>query len=326
MTLPGRVAVSGGAGFIGSHVVELLLERREEVVVLDDFDGFYDPSWKWRNVAGAGARRGFRLIEGDIRDREAVDAAFAAARIRKVVHLAARAGVQPSLRDPALYADVNVTGTALVLEAARRAGVESVVMASSSSVYGAGRKAPFREDEAADEPVSPYAATKRANELQGWTFHHLSGIPVTCLRFFTAYGPRNRPDMAIYTFATAIRDGGEIRLYGEGGVQRDFTFVDDVAAGVVAAWDRPAGYLVCNLGRGEPAPVEDLVGTLERVLGRRARIRRAPLPPGDVPVTWASVERARDTLGWAPGTSLEEGVERFAGWFRNVETRAGVMA
>lgn len=310
--------VTGGAGFIGSHVVDLLLARGEEVVVLDDFNSFYDPAWKWHNLTGAERRPGFHLVDGDIRDRAAVAAAFAVAPVLNVIHLAARAGVQPSLHDPALYADVNVTGTAIVLEAARRAGVEAVVVASSSSVYGADRSAPFREEEPVEHPVSPYAATKRANELQCWTFNHLTGIPVTCLRFFTAYGPRNRPDMAIYKFASAIRDGEEIRLYGDGGVQRDFTFVGDIAAGVVAAWSHPAGYLLCNLGRGEPVPVESLVAELERVLGRRPRIRRSPLPPGDVPVTWAAVERAREALGWAPRTPLEEGVGRFATWFRDI--------
>lgn len=318
--------VTGGAGFIGSHVVELLLAQGEEVVVLDDFNSFYDPAWKWDNVARSRAHPRFHLVQGDIRDRAAVAGAFAAAPVRKVIHLAARAGVQPSLQDPALYADVNVTGTANILEAARRAGVEVVVAASSSSVYGADRGTPFHEDEAVEHPVSPYAATKRANELQCWTYHHLTGIPVTCLRFFTAYGPRNRPDMAIYKFAAAIRDGREIRLFGDGGVQRDFTFVEDVAAGVVAAWSRPAGYLVCNLGRGEPVPVEGLVRELERALGRPARVRRAPLPPGDVPVTWAAVDRARDTLGWAPATSLEEGVDRFATWFQTAAAGARVVA
>ena len=318
--------VTGGAGFIGSHVVEQLFGRGEEVVVLDDFNAFYEPSWKWRNVSGLEGRPGFHLIQGDIRDRVAVADAFAAAPIRKVIHLAARAGVQPSLRDPALYADVNVTGTANLLEGARRADVEVVVAASSSSVYGADRGTPFREGEAADHPVSPYAATKRANELQCWTFHHLTGIPVTCLRFFTAYGPRNRPDMAIYKFATAIREDGEIRLFGDGTVQRDFTFVGDVAAGVVAAWSRPAGYLLCNLGRGEPVPVEGLVAELERALGRAARIRRAPLPPGHVPVTWAAVDRAREVFGWEPSTTLAEGVERFAAWFRSTSTGDRVVA
>jgi UDP-glucuronate 4-epimerase len=317
--------VTGGAGFIGSHLVDLLLDRGEQVVVLDDFNDFYDPAWKRRNLEDASRRAGCAVVRGDIRDPEAVAAAFAAAPVRRVAHLAARAGVQPSLRDPALYADVNVTGTAIVLEAARRAGVERVVVASSSSVYGADRGTPFREDEPAERPVSPYAATKRANELQCWTFHHLTGIPVTCLRFFTAYGPRNRPDMAVYKFAAAIRDGREIPMFGDD-VRRDFTFVADVVRGVAAACERDAGYLVCNLGRGEPVSVQGLVEGLERALGRPARVRREPLPAGDVPITWAATDVARDVLDWTPATSLDEGLDRFAAWFRRLSAPAEGVA
>lgn len=314
--------ITGGAGFIGSHLVDRLLDRGEEVVVLDDFNDYYDPASKLQNLASARAQPGFHLVQGDIRDRCAVAAAFLTAPVRRVVHLAARAGVQPSLRDPALYADVNVTGTAVVLEEARRARVERVVAASSSSVYGADGGRPFREDEPVNRPVSPYAATKRANELQCWTFHHLTGIPVTCLRFFTAYGPRNRPDMAVYKFATAIRDGREIPIYGEG-VGRDFTFVDDVVAGVVAAWERSSGYLVCNLGRGEPVPVEGLIRGLESVLGRSARVRHEPLPAGDVPITWAATEVAARELDWTPGTALHQGLLSFAAWFQRLPLPTG---
>ncbi|MBO0684413.1 MAG: SDR family NAD(P)-dependent oxidoreductase [Candidatus Dormibacteraeota bacterium] len=314
--LRGATLVTGGAGFIGSHLVDLLLARDEQVVVLDDFNDFYEPAWKWRNLGCARGRRGFHLLRGDVRDPEAVMAALRAAGepVRRVVHLAARAGIQPSLVDPTLYADVNVTGTAVVLEACRKAEVEGVVVASSSSVYGADRGTPFTEEEPADCPVSPYAATKRANELQCWTFHHLTGIPVSCLRFFTAYGPRNRPDMAVYKFGRAISAGAEIVMYGEG-VERDFTYVGDVVAGVAAAWERDNGYLLCNLGSGRPVPVAGLIQGLEKVLGRRGRVSRAPLPPGDVPITWASTERARRALGWTPGTSLEEGLARFAEWY-----------
>lgn len=318
----GATLVTGGAGFIGSHLVDLLLSAGEEVVVLDDLNDFYDPAWKLRNLERASRQPGFHMVIGDIRDRAAVDHAFAtpSAPVRRVVHLAARAGVQPSVQDPALYADVNVTGTAVLLEACGRAQVERVVVASSSSVYGTACGTPFREEEAADWPVSPYAASKRANELQCWTFHHLTGIPVVCLRFFTAYGPRNRPDMAAYRFARAILDGSELTLYGTD-VSRDFTFVEDVVAGVAAAWERGLGFLLCNLGCGRPLPVEQLVTGLECVLGRRAVVRRAPLPAGDVPVTWASTQRAFQALGWQPRTPLEAGLERFAAWLLEVEPR-----
>lgn len=309
------VLVTGAAGFIGSHVVEALLAGGERVVGLDDFNDFYSPTQKSANLDSVRGHPNLHLAVGDIRDRLSVDAAMARLSVGRVIHLAARAGVQPSRRDPALYADVNVRGTAVVLDACARRGVEHIVVASSSSVYGGSTPSPFREDEACDRPMSPYAATKRANELQCWTHHHLTGASVTCLRFFTAFGPRNRPDMAAWSFAEAIVRQRPINLYGRS-TQRDFTFVGDIAEGVLAALDRPQGMLVCNLGQGRPVPVTGLVSGLEAQLGRRALVREVPLPPGDVPVTWADCTRAREALGWTARTSLEEGLERFAAWFR----------
>lgn len=309
------VVVTGGAGFIGSHVVDNLLDRGERVAVLDDFNHYYDPDWKRLNVSGAMSHPRFHLIEGDIRNPSTVRRAIEAVKADRVVHLAARAGVQPSLREPVLYTDVNVTGTQVVLDVCAVLGVAQVVTASSSSVYGSSQRTPFRESDDATAPVSPYAATKRANELQCYVFHHHTGTPVTCLRFFTAYGPRNRPDMAVYGFAKAISEGREIRLHGAG-TMRDFTYVGDVARGVVAALDRPQGMLVCNLGRGEPVQVDDLVTELERLVCRSARVRRIPLPPGDVPATWADITVAKRDLGWEPRTSIREGLESFFEWYQ----------
>ncbi len=308
------IVVTGAAGFIGSHVVEALLAQGETVVGVDDFNDWYSPLEKTRNLARALGHPRFSLVAGDIRDRSTVNDALARAHAGRVVHLAARAGVRPSLEDPALYADVNVTGTAVVLESCARAGVEHIVHASSSSVYGADSVAPFREDSPADRPVSPYAGTKRANEMQCWTHHLHTGQTVTCLRFFTAYGPRNRPDMAVRAFADRIVRGREITLYGTG-TQRDFTYVGDIVEGVLAALRHPAGMLVCNLGHGSPVSVLEMVRILEALLGRRARIIEAALPPGDVPVTWADCSLAAERLGWRSHTLLEDGLAAFAAWY-----------
>lgn len=314
----GGILVTGAAGFIGSHVVDALLADGETVVGLDDFNDWYSPMEKTRNLGAALGHPRFSLVAGDIRDRSTVDEALERGGVRRVIHLAARAGVRPSLENPALYADVNVTGTAVVLDACARAAVEHVVHASSSSVYGADSPAPFREDCAADRPVSPYAATKRANELQCWTHHLHTGATVTCLRFFTAYGPRNRPDMAVRAFADSIRGGREISIHGRA-TQRDFTYVGDIVDGVLAALRRPSGMLVCNLGYGRPTAVVDLILILERLLGKRARVRNVPLPPGDVPVTWADCSVAAERLGWRARTSPEEGLADFARWYTSAD-------
>jgi UDP-glucuronate 4-epimerase len=309
------ILVTGGAGFIGSHLVESLLDGGETVVVLDDFESRVSgASEHWEHLRNVVRHPRLRISIGDIRDRFAVDHAIQSNDVGRVVHLAARAGVQPSLQDPALYADVNVTGTANVLDSCARHGVTHVVAASSSSVYGAGAEVPFREAAVADRPLSPYAVTKRANELQCWTYHHLTGRSVTCLRFFTAYGPRNRPDMGVYRFAESIRSGEEILVHGTQ-TQRDFTFVMDIVDGVLSALQRPRGMLVCNLGHGSPVAVSDVIGTLARLLGREPVLRNVPLPPGDVPITWADCSVARDVLDWRPRTGLDAGLATFVKWY-----------
>lgn len=306
--------VTGGAGFIGSHLVDRLLAAGERVVVLDDLNDYYSPAQKLANLRQARLSPLFQFVEGDIRDPAAVRKAFSHGPVRRLVHLAARAGVRPSLVNPVLYADVNVTGSAVLLEACVRHDVGHVVFASSSSVYGACEKVPFVESEYPLHPISPYAATKLANELQCWTFNHLTGRSVTCLRFFTAIGPRNRPDMALWRFSKAILEGSEITLYGNG-TMRDFTYVNDIVDGVIAALERPRGMLICNLGGGQPVLVKEVIAGLESRLGRAARVRTVALPAGDVPVTWADCSRAEHTLGWSAKTGLPDALDSFVAWF-----------
>jgi UDP-glucuronate 4-epimerase len=311
-----KVLLTGAAGFIGSHTAEALLARGDEVVGLDNFDAFYSPGVKRRNVQNAMAHTRYTAIEGDIRNASAIEEAFGLERFDAVVHLAARAGVRPSLEDPASYSDINVSGTALLLEAARRRGVGHFVFASSSSVYGARSTAPFRETDLVDQPASPYAATKRAGELLSATFHHLYGLPVTCLRFFTVYGPRQRPDMAIHRFTRLIDADQDVEVYGDGRSERDYTFVDDVVDGVVRAIDRPRGYRVYNLGTNRTVSLISLLELISARLDRAPRIVRLPDQPGDVPLTYADVSLARSELGYEPLISLDEGIERFVDWYR----------
>jgi UDP-glucuronate 4-epimerase len=312
-----RVLVTGGAGAIGSVLVDALLARGDRVAVVDSFHDFYPRARKERNLAGARAHRGFAgLFEVDIRDAPRLGAVFAEVRPEGVVHLAARAGVRPSLLDPAGYCDFNLSGTAVVLGAAVEHGARRLVFASSSSVYGARPRGPFEEDSLADRPLSPYGATKRGGELLCHAVHHSSGLPVTCLRFFTVYGPRQRPDLAIQQFALLALAGKPIPVYGDGSAERDFTYVSDTVDGVMRALDRCEGYRIYNLGRGRPVALRDTIDALERALG--VPIQREPLPEqaGDVPRTWASIERARRELGYEPRVDLEEGLHAFVRWLR----------
>jgi len=318
MTRPGRVLVTGAAGFVGSTLVERLLAEGREVVGLDSFDPFYPEAEKRRNLAAASASPAFRLVEGDIRDAGAVGKALAAVPVNGVIHLAALAGVRPSLERPALYADVNVHGTAVLLEQAVRHGVERFVFASSSSVYGEREKGPFREDDPVERPISPYAATKRAGELVAHTFHHAHGIGITCARIFTAYGPRQRPDLAIRKFADRMRRGESIPIFGDGSAVRDFTYVEDLVTGLVAALDTDLGFSILNFGGGRTVSVIEMVRLLERELGVEARIDWLPRQTGDVSRTEADVGRARQALGFAPRTSFEDGIAAFVRWLSEV--------
>jgi UDP-glucuronate 4-epimerase len=313
------VLVTGGAGFIGSNLIERLLAEGREVVCVDDFNDYYAPDIKWRNLTTARAHPRFTLAQMDILDMSGLERLFAEHEIDAVVHLAARAGVRPSLRDPFLYEQVNVQGTLNLLDQSRRHGINRFIFASSSSVYGADCPVPFREDVAADRPISPYAATKRAAELLCYTYHTLYALPITCLRLFTVFGPRQRPDLAIHSFTRAIAEGREIALYGDGESSRDYTYVTDIVAGFLAALDRaePLAYEVINLGNSTPLALRDLIRLLENALGREARIRREPDQPGDVPRTYASIIKAQALLDWSPEVRVEDGIERFVEWFRN---------
>ena len=315
-----RVLVTGGAGAIGSTVVDALLERSDEVGVLDSFHEFYPRARKERNLEPARSSGGFAgLWEGDVRDRELVTRCMRELRPDAVIHLAARAGVPPSLDEPEEYMDCNVTGTAVVVRAAIEARVGRLLFASSSSVYGVRSRERFIEDAPADRPISPYGASKRAGEMLCHALHDMSGLPITCLRFFNAYGPRQRPDLVIYRFARLALRGKPVPVYGDGSVERDYTFISDVVDGILRALDRAGGYHVYNLGRGQPVTVNDMIAALEKALG--ATLERDPLPPraGDVPLTWASIDLARDELGYDPRVELPEGIEAFLDWLRREE-------
>jgi UDP-glucuronate 4-epimerase len=310
-----KAVVTGAAGFIGSHLTERLLIDGGTVTGIDSFDAFYDPRIKRRNVAACLANPRFHLAEADIRDKAAMDKAIGA-DTEVIVHLAARAGVRPSIAEPALYADVNINGTVVLLEIARQRKIPKFIFASSSSVYGNNKKVPFSEDDNVDFPISPYAATKKAGELICHTYHHLHGIAINCLRFFTVYGPRQRPDLAIHKFARLIEEGKPIPVYGDGSMMRDFTYIDDIINGVVAAADRCSGYEIYNLGESRPISVNDLITELEAALGKKALKTQLPLQPGDVDRTFADVTKAERDLGYSPSTDIRAGLAKFVAWLR----------
>ena len=312
-----RVLVTGGAGFIGSHLVERLLAAGHGVSVVDDFHPFYDPAVKRANLASAARHEGFRLVEGDVADLDGLERAFADEKIDVIVHLAARAGVRPSLSEPQLYTETNINGTVNLLELARHSGIKQFVFGSSSSVYGINAKVPFSEDDPIRQPISPYAATKAAGELLCHTYSHLYGLRCICLRFFTVYGPRQRPDLAIHKFAKLISQGKPIPVFGDGATRRDYTYVDDIIDGVVAAIDYDkSDYEVINLGESRTVELRELIALLERELDAHALIDRQPRQPGDVPQTYADITRARKLLGYNPSTQIEEGIRKFIEWFR----------
>jgi UDP-glucuronate 4-epimerase len=310
-----KIVVTGGAGFIGSHTVDALLARGDEVICIDNFNDYYSPQRKRRNLARAQASPSFRLYEKDIRDFEEMERVFSSEAPQKVIHIAAMAGVRYSVKFPLLYEEVNVKGTLNLLELAARHGVQSFVLASTSSVYGASTDIPFKEDNAAIQPLAPYPATKRACELLGYVYHHLHGLPCIALRLFTVYGPRGRPDMTPYLFTAAISQSKEITLFDEGRPQRDFTYVDDIVQGVLATLDANHGYEIINLGNSKPIVMRDFVTIIEQLLGQKAKIISPPLPPTDPPVTYADISKARRLLGYNPTTGVEEGMRRFVQWY-----------
>jgi UDP-glucuronate 4-epimerase len=316
-----KVLVTGGAGFIGSHLSERLVARGDDIVIVDSFDPYYDPRIKRRNIARVLTSGNARLIEADICDHAAVDAELGDDAIDAIIHLAARAGVRPSLERPLDYVRTNIEGTQSLLEIARARGVRPFVFGSSSSVYGDSTPVPFRESEPANDPISPYAATKRAGELLCNAYAHLYGMSIACVRLFTVYGPRQRPDLAIHKFARLMARGAEIPLYGDGTTERDYTYIDDIVDGLVAALDwctasAPGAFETANLGESRTTSLARLVEILSAELGVTPRIQRLPEQPGDVQRTFADVSKARELFGYDPATTVEEGIRRFADWFR----------
>jgi UDP-glucuronate 4-epimerase len=312
------ILVTGAAGFIGSHLAKKLVRQGQTVVGLDNFNDYYDPAQKRANVQELLANAHFKLIEADIRDRAAMFRLFQDEQFDGVAHLAAMAGVRNAIADPALYIQVDLNGTQNLMDAALDAGgVSNFVCASTSSVYGNTRHIPFTETDPCDRPLQPYAAAKRAAEMLGFTYHHLYGLNFTAVRFFTVYGPGGRPDMMPFLIAESIAKGKEILLYNGGeGLYRDWTYVDDITDGLVAALARPLGYEILNLGRGEPVAVNEFISIFEELAGAKARLVNAPLPSSDIPYTYANIEKAHRLLGYTPTVSVREGVRAFWDWYR----------
>ena len=313
-----NLLVTGGAGFIGSHLVDRLLATGvERVTVVDDFNDFYDPSIKRANIQEQLKDPRYHISEIDIRDRAALEQVFTKNNFDCIIHLAARAGVRPSLSEPQLYTETNINGTLNLLELARHQNIKQFVFGSSSSVYGINAKVPFSEDDPIRQPISPYAATKGAGELLCHTYSHLYGLRCICLRFFTVYGPRQRPDLAIHKFAKLISQGKPIPVFGDGTTRRDYTYVDDIIDGVMAAIDYDkSNYEVINLGESRTVELRELISLLEKELDIQATIDRQPPQPGDVPQTFADISKAQALLGYNPKTQIEAGLHRFVEWFR----------
>jgi len=313
-----NILVTGGAGFIGSHLCERLLKEGAHVVCFDNFDSFYDPNIKIKNVGGLVREfpGQFELVAGDIRNREQLQEVFKKNRLDRVVHLAARAGVRPSISDPLLYQDVNIRGTIILLEACREFGTKEFIFASSSSVYGESQKVPFSEDDLDTQPISPYGVTKRTGELLCYTHHHLHGMNIACLRIFTAYGPRQRPEMAIHKFTRLTDQGRKIPIYGDGSSRRDYTYVDDLIDGILATIHRHRGFEIYNLGESQTTSLNELIQLIEEALEKKAKIERLEPQPGDVSLTFANVHKARQMLGYEPKVNMKEGIKRFVEWYK----------
>ena len=317
------ILITGGAGFVGSHLARALLRRGDRVVALDNFNDYYDPAIKRANARDLAQQPGFTLIEGDIRDTAALETLFHEHGVRRVAHLAAMAGVRESMRQPALYLDVNLTGTFNLLEAARRHGVENFVFASTSSVYGETQTLPFVETDAADRPLAAYPASKRAAEILAHTYHHLHQLNVTVLRFFNVYGPAGRPDMMPLRVMNALLDGTEIPLFNGGNLHRDWTYIDDTVQGVIAALDTPLGYEIMNLGVGAPISLREFIDVLEDLSGRTLRTRDVPAPPSDPPITFCDNAKIRRLLGFNPTTRVHDGLAQTWDWFRHWRQQTG---
>lgn len=315
-----NILVTGGAGFIGSHVVDTLLERGDNVICVDNFNDYYNPEFKHENVRLAKLNPNYKLYEIDITNYLALKKIFMKNNVDKIIHLAARAGVRPSIQQPFLYEEVNIKGTLNLLELAKDFKIKNFVFSSSSSVYGNSTKVPFSEKDNVDFPISPYAATKKSAELFCYNYHHLYNIPITCIRPFTVYGPRGRPDMAPYKFTELISTGKPIDMFGDGSMKRDFTYVTDIVFGIIAALDKNLDFEIINLGNSNPVELRRFIQIIEEAVGKKAIINQKPVPPGDVKITYADVSKAKELLGYDPQVKIEEGMNNFVRWYK--ENRA----
>lgn len=311
-----NILVTGGAGFIGSNLIEKLLKEGYDIVCLDNFNDYYDPEIKRNNIRPFLRKKRFNLVEADIRDKDNLKGIFEKYKFQKVIHLAAQAGVRPSLQNPNLYIDVNINGTLNLLELSRGYKIESFIFSSSSSVYGATKEIPFSE-EGKLKPISHYGVSKRAGELLCYTYNHLYNIPVTVLRFFTVYGPRQRPDMAIHKFTKLINEGKEICLYGDGETSRDYTYISDIVEGIMSALNKDFNYEIFNLGDSNPTTLSRLISLIEKNLGKSAKIKYLPEQPGDPSVTFADISKSKRMLNYSPKIKIEEGITRFIEWYKN---------
>jgi len=315
------IMVTGGAGFIGSHLCQKIISLGHNVICIDDFNDYYDPAVKEDNIRELADDSRFTLFRADITDRKAVDDILSSNNTDIIIHLAARAGVRPSLANAALYEKVNVQGTINLLDNCRDRGIKKFIFASSSSVYGGNRKMPFSETDRVDSPVSPYAATKKSGELICYTYHHLYDISVFAFRFFTVYGPRQRPEMAIHRFTRHIFEGRPIEVFGDGSTSRDYTYIDDIVNGLINSLDLVCGYEIINLGNSYPVKLDRLIRMIQEASGREAGIRYTELQPGDVPATFADIEKARKLIKYKPGTTIEEGLGLFMDWYKEKNKR-----
>lgn len=311
-----KILVTGGAGFIGSNLIEKLLKEGHKVVCLDNFNDYYDPLIKRNNIKGFLSKSRFKLIEADIRDRVGLDKIFDKFRFQKVVHLAAQPGVRFSLENPYIYFDVNVNGTLNVLDLCKKYSVKGLIFGSSSSVYGITKSIPFSED-GETKPISPYGVSKKAGELLCFNYNYLYGIPITILRFFTVYGPRQRPDMAIYKFTRLVDNDKKINIFGNGKTKRDYTFISDIVDGIISALKKDFDFEIFNLGNSKPVILSYLISLLEKNLKKKAKVRFSPEQPGDPPITYADIKKSKKLLGYKPKTSIEEGIKKYVNWYKN---------
>ncbi len=310
-----KICLTGGAGFIGSNVLEKLLSDGHTVSVIDNFNSFYDPAIKRRNIKPFLDSGNFTLHEVDIRNADEIEIIFTEQKFDELIHLAAMAGVRPSIEDPVLYNDINLIGTMNLLEACRKNNIKKLIFASSSSVYGNNKKVPFSELDPVDNPISPYASTKKSGELMVYTYHHLYNIKAACLRFFTVYGPKQRPEMAIHLFTDKIQNGEEIQMFGDGGSKRDYTFVDDIVDGILSCRTAEYNYEVFNLGRSDTITLAELIKKIENKLGKKANIKVLEQQPGDVDQTFADITKAKRILDFNPKVSIDDGLDKFIDWY-----------